>query len=123
MAHRKEVLSLYRRILQLARTWESVTADPKTTADEKQFIKDEAKQLFRKNKFISDEKEIKDCMKEAETRIEMALHYKIPYARMVNFPQHSVLPPGPGRKKGKLDKKLIQQSKPIYVKSLDPDKS
>lgn len=48
---RSEVLSLYRRIFRLARQWQATTAAD--TEAERQYIRDEAKKLFHKNKKVS----------------------------------------------------------------------
>lgn len=51
MSVRKEVLGLYRKIFRLSRNWQS--ADSSQTAAEKQYIKDEARVLFRKNQNVN----------------------------------------------------------------------
>ena len=48
---RREVLSLYRRIFRLARQWQATTAAD--TEVERQYIRDEARKLFRGNKDVS----------------------------------------------------------------------
>ena len=48
---RSEVLSLYRRIFRLARHWQATTAAD--TEAERQYIRDEARKLFHKNKKVS----------------------------------------------------------------------
>lgn len=48
---RSEVLSLYRRIFRLARQWQATTAAD--TEAERQYIRDEARKLFHKNKKVS----------------------------------------------------------------------
>lgn len=48
---RSEVLSLYRRIFRVARQWQATTAAD--TEAERQYIKDEARKLFHKNKEVS----------------------------------------------------------------------
>ena len=50
---RQEVLHLYRRILHLSRTWESALGNPGATETERQYIADEARKLFKKNKHVS----------------------------------------------------------------------
>ncbi|XP_062588625.1 LYR motif-containing protein 1-like [Saccostrea cucullata] len=117
MSLRKEVLRLYRRIFRLSRTWQSATGDIKETAAEKQYIKDEARTLFRKNQNLTDEKEIQEHIKEAVTRIEMALHYGTPYPRHVNFPQHVLAPLSSKLKKAQ--KRQIKESIPLYWKSYE----
>ena len=48
---RSEVLSLYRRIFRLARQWQATTAAESEA--ERQYIRDEARKLFHKNKKVS----------------------------------------------------------------------
>ena len=48
---RREVLSLYRRIFRLARQWQATTAAD--TEVERQYIRDEARKLFRGKKDVS----------------------------------------------------------------------
>lgn len=53
-------------------------------SSERQYIRDEVRTLVRKNKFLTDSKEIDFKVHEFETRIETGIHYKIPYPRPVN---------------------------------------
>ena len=48
---RSEVLSLYRRIFRVAQQWQATTITE--TEAERQYIRDEARKLFRKNKDVS----------------------------------------------------------------------
>ncbi|XP_050391927.1 LYR motif-containing protein 1 [Patella vulgata] len=112
---RKEVLSLYKRILNTARKWNSASGDSTECKTEKQYIKEETRMLFKRNKEVTDQEEIKEFIREGETRLELALHYRTPYPRPVNIPQ-STLPPGNFKMK-KAQKRVIEQSKPIYIKS------
>ena len=48
---RGEVLSLYRRVFRLARQWQATTTAD--TEAERQYIRDEARKLFHKNKKVS----------------------------------------------------------------------
>lgn len=52
-ATRQEVLGLYRRIFRLARTWQAASGQVEDTIKEKQYIVNEARTLFRKNKNVS----------------------------------------------------------------------
>lgn len=70
-ALRPQVLSVYKRILRLGRTWEAKSGDSEVTKIEREYIKKEAGILFRKNKHLTDEQEIRDCIREAEARVEM----------------------------------------------------
>ncbi|KAM6320282.1 LYR motif-containing protein 1 isoform 3-T5 [Podargus strigoides] len=49
---RQEVLGLYRKIFQIAKKWQSASGQIEETIKEKEYIKNEAKTLFRKNKNI-----------------------------------------------------------------------
>ncbi|KAK3090952.1 hypothetical protein FSP39_016019 [Pinctada imbricata] len=121
MSLRQEALSVYRRAFRLARTWQSVGGDQEETLKEREYIKEETRRLFRKNKNITNEEEIKEHMREANTRIEMAIHYQIPYPRIVNIPQN-VLAPTTAKLKRR-QKRQIEESKPVYWKSYsDSDK-
>ncbi|CAH1795406.1 unnamed protein product, partial [Owenia fusiformis] len=116
MALRKEVLSLYRRIFRLARTW--TAQNPDETWQEQEYIKDEARRLFRKNKNVTNEADIQDFLKEGEARVEIALHYQNPYPRPVYAPPNVLIP---SERKSTLrgTQRRLKQSKPIYVKSYD----
>ena len=69
----------------------------------------------RKNMFITDSAEIAACLQEGNSRLEMALHYKIPYPRPVNVPPNFV----PTMKAAEKQKQKTHEAKPIYVHSLD----
>jgi hypothetical protein len=75
-ATRPIVLSLYRRILRIGQNWESET--------ERQYIKEEARRLFKMNKNINAPNEIQEHIAEAEQRLELAVHYQNPYPRFFN---------------------------------------
>ena len=49
--YRREVLSLYRRIFRIARQWQATA--PADTETEKQYIREEARKLFHRNKDVS----------------------------------------------------------------------
>lgn len=51
MSSRREVLSLYRRIFSLARVWRATIETD--TSLERQYIREEARKLFRKNKNVN----------------------------------------------------------------------
>ena len=53
MATRQEVLGLYRRIFRLARKWQAASGQMEDTIKEKQYILNEARMLFQKNKNVS----------------------------------------------------------------------
>jgi len=116
MSLRKEVLSLYRRILRIGRTWES--KDPATNVTDRTYIENEAKTLFRQNKSLDDTEAIKDCIREAEARVAIGLHYKNPYPRPVNMPPKS-LAIKKGKEQGAAQERLKKRARPIYIKSID----
>ncbi|NXQ82784.1 LYRM1 protein, partial [Nyctibius grandis] len=114
---RQEVLGLYRKIFRIAKKWQSASGQIEETIKEKEYIKNEAKTLFRKNKNVTDSKLIKQCIEECEARIEIGLHYNIPYPRPIHLP-----PMGLAHKQGRTlrhQEKLRKLSKPIYLKSHD----
>uniref|UniRef100_A0A9L0JWH5 LYR motif containing 1 n=1 Tax=Equus asinus TaxID=9793 RepID=A0A9L0JWH5_EQUAS len=51
-ATRQEVLGLYRRIFRLARKWQAASRQMEDTIKEKQYIVNEARMLFQKNKNV-----------------------------------------------------------------------
>ena len=53
MSSSREVLSLYRRILSLARVWRATVESDSVI--ESKYIKEEARRLFRKNKDVSND--------------------------------------------------------------------
>ncbi|KAL9956913.1 hypothetical protein ACROYT_G038472 [Oculina patagonica] len=110
---RSEVLSLYRRIFRVARQWQATTAAD--TEAERQYIKDEAGKLFRKNKEIINPEEIKLCIHEANSRVEIALHYGTPYPRMIHMPPTAV--PKISTKQRKTQERIRKQAKPVYMHS------
>jgi len=113
---RPQVLSIYRRLLRLGRTWVAKSEDQ--TVVERDYIRDETRRLFRANQHLTSEKEILERVREAEARMTMAEHYRIPYPRPVNLPPKSYAKKE-GRTTGKAIRKLNERSKPIYVKSID----
>lgn len=52
-ATRQEVLGLYRRIFRLVRKWQAASGQMEDTIKEKQYILNEARMLFQKNKNVS----------------------------------------------------------------------
>lgn len=85
------------------------------SAEEGAYIRNEARTLFRKNKDIREEKEIRQCLNEAHARLEMALHYNNPYPRPVNLPPNYVR----SSSHQKAQTRRTKQSKPVYIRSLD----
>ncbi|XP_048187868.1 LYR motif-containing protein 1 isoform X3 [Perognathus longimembris pacificus] len=116
-ATRQEVLGLYRKIFRLARKWQAASGQMEDTIKEKQYILSEARTLFQKNKNLTDINLIKQCMDECTARIEIGLHYHIPYPRPIHLPPMSLTPlQGRGFR---TQEKLRKFSKPVYLKSHD----
>ncbi|XP_027383882.1 LYR motif-containing protein 1 isoform X2 [Bos indicus x Bos taurus] len=117
MATRQEVLGLYRRIFRLAKKWQAASGQMEDTIKEKQYILNEARTLFQKNKNLTDTDLIKQCIDECTARIEIGLHYQIPYPRPIHLPPMGLTPlRGRGLRS---QEKLRKFSKPIYLKSHD----
>jgi hypothetical protein len=51
--------------------------------EERQYIRDEARSLFKKNKDLQTEAEVVAAITEAKSRLDLAFHYKIPYPRFL----------------------------------------
>uniref|UniRef100_A0A8C5QTD5 LYR motif containing 1 n=1 Tax=Leptobrachium leishanense TaxID=445787 RepID=A0A8C5QTD5_9ANUR len=81
---RQEVLGLYRKIFRIAKKWHSASGVKEETIKEKQYIVDEARTLFNKNKHVTDIETINQCIEECRARVEIGLHYGIPYPRPVS---------------------------------------
>lgn len=116
-ATRQEVLGLYRSIFRLARKWQAASGQMEDTIKEKQYILNEARTLFQKNKNLTDPDLIKQCIDECTARIEIGLHYQIPYPRPIHLP-----PMGLTSLRGRglrSQEKLRKLSKPVYLKSYD----
>ena len=113
---RNQVLRLYARIFRVARHWQA--ADVNETKVERNYIEDEARELFRKNKDICNEEEIRMRIVEAEARLTMAEHYGNPYPRPVNLPKTSYSK-REGKKVGKAIQKMNEMSRPVYIRSTD----
>ncbi|XP_059753967.1 LYR motif-containing protein 1 isoform X1 [Balaenoptera ricei] len=116
-ATRQEVLGLYRRIFRLARKWQAASGQMEDTIKEKQYILNEARTLFQKNRNLTDTDLIKQCIDECTARIEIGLHYQIPYPRPIHLPPMGLTPlRGRGLRS---QEKLRKFSKPVYLKSHD----
>ncbi|XP_005351217.1 LYR motif-containing protein 1 isoform X4 [Microtus ochrogaster] len=116
-ATRQEVLGLYRSIFRLARKWQAASGQMEDTIKEKQYILNEARTLFQKNKNLMDPDLIKQCIDECTARIEIGLHYQIPYPRPIHLPPMG-LTPLRGRRL-QTQEKLRKLSKPVYLQSHD----
>eukprot|EP00092_Neocalanus_flemingeri_P012611 GFUD01013592.1.p1 GENE.GFUD01013592.1~~GFUD01013592.1.p1 ORF type:complete len:127 (-),score=26.47 GFUD01013592.1:56-436(-) len=113
---RTEVIRLYSRILKVGRKWQA--QDINETKVERDYILEEAKLLFRKNKNLTELSEIRQRLVEAEARVTMAEHYGNPYPRPVNLPKTSFTK-REGKKVGKAIQKMNEMSRPVYIRSSD----
>jgi len=52
--------------------------------EERSYIQNEARGLFRQNSQIQDSTAVSQKLMEAESRLEIGLHYGIPYPRLTN---------------------------------------
>jgi len=75
-ATRLRVLHMYRRILRVARGW--------TDDAERQYIRSEARSLFKQNAGLQESAVVERKIFEAESRLELGVHYNIPYPRPTN---------------------------------------
>ncbi|CAM1312400.1 LYRM1 (predicted) [Pycnogonum litorale] len=116
---KKEVLHLYKKLIRIGSSWQAASKDPEATNKEREYIINETKELFRKNSNVSDEAQIREHIKEANARLEIALHYRNPYPRPVNLPPMTVV--GMSSSKWKKQKEMRVISKPLYAKSIDID--
>lgn len=112
---RSRILSIYRRLLKLSQTW--IAKNPDETVIEREYIRDETKNLFRSNRKLKDTQIIHKLLQEAETRLELTLHYRTPYPRALNFPLLHV-----SKSKGRGKQKRFQQAIPVYLKTNVDDK-
>ncbi|XP_051543402.1 LYR motif containing protein 1-like [Myxocyprinus asiaticus] len=114
---RSDVLSLYRRVLRIARSWQAQSGLLQDTDIERKYITQEARTLFRQNEKITEPESIKRCTEECEARIEIGMHYRNPYPRPMYLP-----PMGLATQKGRklrAQQKLRKQAKPVYLQSHD----
>ncbi|XP_069186556.1 LYR motif containing protein 1-like [Procambarus clarkii] len=109
---KKQVLSLYKRILRIGQSWEA--RNPSETEAEKKYITSEAQELFRTNKYITNVKSIEEHIAEGEARLEIAMHYKTPYPRPVNMPPNTLT-----KAWGSDNMRRQHVSRPVYIKSID----
>jgi len=80
-------LAVYRRALKIAREWPALVGDPEVTEEktkyEVEYIKGEARVGFRDeaNRSLPPD-EAQESLTHAMNRMDIALHYKIPYPRI-----------------------------------------
>mmetsp|Transcript_4090 Transcript_4090/g.6134 ORF Transcript_4090/g.6134 Transcript_4090/m.6134 type:complete len:141 (-) Transcript_4090:3-425(-) len=80
---KSRVLSLYRDILRKGETWKAKESNQ--TLEEREYIKNEASRLFRQNRTLTDQKEIEKKLEEGNVRLQLAVHYNIPYPRLYHL--------------------------------------
>uniref|UniRef100_A0A224YVC3 Protein containing Complex1 LYR domain n=1 Tax=Rhipicephalus zambeziensis TaxID=60191 RepID=A0A224YVC3_9ACAR len=114
---RRDVLRLYKQLLRTGRTW--AAENPEKTLEEQFYIISETKDIFKKNKNIQDPQAIKECLREGQSRLDLALHYHNPYPRPVNLGPSALSPSH--AKHLKVQQKLWKASRPIYIRSIDSD--
>ena len=107
---------MYRQILRTARTWEA--PNPSETAEHRDYIRTEARELFRRHAAETDAARVRQYLTEAESRLEMTLHYGNPYPRPVNLPP-GALTPREGRPLGRAQLRNRARSRPAYTRSED----
>lgn len=78
MSKGAQVLSIYRRIFRVARDWHG-------NPGEDEYIRQEARYLFKKNSEITDPAAIDRKIDEAQMRVELGLHY-----RYVHFSSNTI---------------------------------
>mmetsp|Transcript_290 Transcript_290/g.303 ORF Transcript_290/g.303 Transcript_290/m.303 type:complete len:155 (-) Transcript_290:141-605(-) len=78
---RSRALSLYRQIRRHGKEWDGPDMEITKRDKERAYIKNELQRLYRRNIDIIDPEVIDAKLFEAETRMELAMHYKIPYPR------------------------------------------
>eukprot|EP00794_Sanderia_malayensis_P008854 gene8854-9802_t len=115
---RRSVLTLYRQILRTAKAWVAASGNEDDSNEERSYIVSEARLLFHKNKELQDPSEIQLALKEAEARLELALHYKNPYPRPVNVPPLAAARVQ-GKKFGKGQLRRRSEAKPVYIRSYE----
>ena len=81
-----DILGLYRRLLRQGRVWKA--RDPSKTLEEQTSIENEIKQRFREHRddTVMPSSRIRELLNEGEERMQLALHYGIPYERLKHVP-------------------------------------
>jgi len=113
---RREVVRLYKSLVRLGQRWEAQEA--RETRVQREYILEETRMLFRRNAGLEGGEVIRQRIQEAETRLTMAEHYGNPYPRPVNIPKYS-FSKREGKKVGKAVQKWNDQSRPVYLKSME----
>jgi len=113
---RSSVLALYRTLLRTARSWRA--KEPGKSAEEAAYIWSETRRLFRRNSGLTDTEAVRRCVREAEARLEIGLHYGNPYPRPVHFPPKSLAQSGQ-RAWGSANLRRQASSRPLYIHTID----
>lgn len=92
MSLRRDVLSMYKRLLRVGRTWTAKSSREEDTRHERDYICTETREHFRKNQHLTDPATIRSYLDQAQSRLTIAMHYKIPYPRPVNLPPQTLAP-------------------------------
>lgn len=87
MTQSRKVISLYRQILRLSKNWKALK--PEETLKERAAIREEAREAFRTNAKETDASKIDELIRETESRIAQAEHYRIPFKRPEYLPPSS----------------------------------
>ncbi|KAM3181777.1 hypothetical protein ACTXT7_013700 [Hymenolepis weldensis] len=112
LPQKARVLDLYKRLIRLSKTWTSASGDAAQSAKESEYIKLEARTLFRNNAHLTDPKVIEAHILEGESRLELAMHYKNPYPRLSNLPKSSM-----ANRSMKRNQRVFDESVPAYLRS------
>uniref|UniRef100_A0A8C8UQM6 LYR motif-containing protein 1 n=1 Tax=Peromyscus maniculatus bairdii TaxID=230844 RepID=A0A8C8UQM6_PERMB len=117
-----KVLGFYRSIFRLAPKWRAASGQVEDTIKAKQYVLNEARTLFQKNKNLSAPDLIKQCMDEYTAMLlipepSLQPQYQILYPRSVHLSPMALTPPG-GRRL-QTQEKLRKLSKPVYLQSHD----
>lgn len=73
----RQVLQLYKQVLRIAQSWQAKEAG--NTNAEREYIKQEASKEFRRP--LKPDETIAGRLSKGQYRVEVALHYGIPYER------------------------------------------
>ena len=142
--HKQESTFYSIKLSPLEKSSQVQPVNEKEIRAEKAYIINEARHLFRLNRDVCDdlfvwffffnlykdsfyqvksEHEIREHLKEANARLDLALFYGLPYPRLPNVATGALASKNKSnRKKLKVQSKLEDQSRPIYLKSIYEEK-
>jgi len=105
------VRDLYRRVMRVAAGWQARNAA--NTSKERDYIRSEARSLFHEHALIDDPRRVRQLVRDGEQRLEVALHYGIPYPRTANLP--------PGTSPADLQRgQMVGAAPPVYTAPAHP---